>query len=179
MPKDITLEIIRERIFVIRGSKIMLDSDLAAFYGVPTKALNQAVARNPGRFPDDFAFRLTRLERDELVTNCDRFKTLKHSSSMPVAFTEQGVAMLSSVLKSENAVRVNVAIMRAFVRLREVLAIHKDLARRLEKLEGKVGLHDDRFDTVMEAIRKLMKEPEKPKRQIGFTVREKAVHYRA
>jgi hypothetical protein len=156
----------------------MVDSDLAGFYGVSTKTLNQAVKRNPGRFPADFAFRLNQTEMDELVTNCDRFKTLKHSTSPPCVFTEQGVAMLSCVLKSRRAVRVNVAIMRAFVRLREILAVHKDLAIRLEELERKYGEHDEKFMVVYKAIRILMKEPNKPKRQIGFTVMEKKAAYR-
>jgi hypothetical protein len=164
---------VEKKIFLIRGQKVMIDADLNELYGTSTKALNQAVKRNPARFPGDFAFRLTVRERDELVTNCDRFKTLKHSSSMPYAFTEQGIAMLSSVLKSEKAVRVNVEIMRAFVRLREILATNKDFARRLEELERKFNAHDQQFQAVFDAIRELMKTPEKSKRRIGFTAEEK------
>jgi hypothetical protein len=109
----------------------MLDRDLADLYGVSTKALNQAVKRNGRRFPPDFMFQLSKEEKGELVTNCDRFKKLKHSSVLPRAFTEQGVAMLSSVLKSQRAIEVNIAIMRTFVRLREMLASHSELARKL------------------------------------------------
>ena len=115
---------IEEAIFLIRGQKVMLDADLAILYGVQTKALNQAVKRNARRFPLDFMFRLTRVGKNELVTNCDRLQRLRHSSGLPRAFTEQGVAMLSSVLKSERAIDVNVEIMRAFVRLRQMLTAY-------------------------------------------------------
>ena len=147
---------IERMIFIIRGHKVMLDHDLAGLYEVPTKALNQAVRRNPGRFPVDFVFPLTPDEKDELVTNCDRFASLKHAHNPPYAFTQEGVAMLSSVLRSERAVRVNVQIMRVFVRLRELLATHKDLAKKLENLERK---YDARFKVVFDAIRKLMEKP--------------------
>jgi hypothetical protein len=114
------------KIVKVRGEKVLLDRDLAELYGVTTKVLNQAVKRNARRFPSDFMFRLTREERDELVTNCDRFQPLKHSTATPHAFTEQGVAMLSSVLNSERAIEVNILIMRAFVRLRRMDAEQHD-----------------------------------------------------
>jgi hypothetical protein len=121
-------------------------------------------------------FRLTKKEKLELVTKCDRFQKLKHSSSLPCAFTEQGVAMLSSILNSDRAIEVNIEIMRAFVRLRKMLSSHVDLARKLVALEKK---YDAQFRVVFEAIRALMAEPEKPERKIGFEVKEKAGEYKA
>jgi hypothetical protein len=173
----------------------MLDADLAVLYEVPTKALNQAVKRNERRFPPDFMFRLTKKEKGELVTNCDRFERLKHSSALPRAFTEQGVSMLSSVLKSDRAIDVNVEIMRAFVRLRQLMATHTDLARKLTALEQKyrqlLATHtdlarkltaseqkyDEQFKIVFDAIRALMSPPEKPRKKIGFVVKEKQAAY--
>jgi len=139
MPKKtkaiIPVEFIVKKIIVLRGEKVLLDRDLAELYEVSTKVLNQAVKRNERRFPSDFMFRLTKQEKKELVTNCDRFRTLKHSSVLPRAFTEQGVAMLSSALNSDRAIGVNIAIMRAFVKLRVMLASHKDLTRKIAELE--------------------------------------------
>jgi len=159
-------EIIEGKIFLIRGKKVMLDRDLADLYEVSTKALNQAVKRNIERFPDMFMFKLNKDEKNELVTFCDRFKLLKHSSSLPYAFTEQGVAMLSSVLKSQRAIQVNIQIMITFTRLREIILSHKDLQREIENMEKK---YDHQFKVVFEAIKQLLTPPEvKPKKQIGF-----------
>ena len=165
MDDDVSTDVIKEGIFIIRRHKVMLDRDLAQLYGVQTKVLNQAVKRNKRRFPTDFMFLLTKEETAQLVTNCDRFRTLKHSSVLPHAFTEQGVAMLSTVLNSEPAIRVNIEIMRAFVRLREILTTHKDLARRLEEMEKK---YDVQFRAVFDAIRSLMRKEQKPQQKIGF-----------
>jgi len=170
----IPVEQIEQAILLIRGQKVMLDADLAVLYSVSTKALNQAVKRNERRFPLDFMFRLTKEEKDELVTNCDRFERLKHSSSLPRAFTEQGVAMLSSVLNSERAIDVNIEIMRAFVRLRQMLSAHKDLERKIIALEKK---YDEQFKVVFDAIRALMAPTQKPKRKIGFEVKEPRARY--
>ncbi len=160
---------IEQKIFLIRGQKVMIDRDLAELYGVSTKALNQAVKRNPRRFPGDFMFQLTTREKRELVTKCDRFDPLKHATVTPFVFTEQGVAMLSTVLNSERAILVNIAIMRAFVKLREILFAHKKLVHKLNELEHKVGRHDEAIQTIFEAIRQLMAPPpEPPKRRIGF-----------
>jgi len=148
----------------------MIDRDLAQLYGVSTKALNQAVKRNIRRFPDDFMFFLNKTELKELVTNCDRFNKLKHSSSMPNVFTEQGVAMLSSVLKSGRAIEVNIGIIRAFVRLREMLVSNKDLARKLLAMERK---YDDQFKIVFKAIKELATPSDRPQKQIGFGNRPK------
>lgn len=147
----------------------MLDADLAELFGVPTKVFNQAVKRNRNRFPEDFMFRLNRHEKAEVVTNCDHLKRLRFSPGPPNAFTEQGVAMLSSVLRSERAVQVNIAIMRAFVKLREMLASHRDLARKLAEMEKK---YDAQFKVVFDAIRELMSPKLPPRRRIGFTARE-------
>jgi hypothetical protein len=168
-------ERIERIIFLIRGQKVILDRDLADLYEVTTKALNQAVKRNERRFPGDFMFRLTKEEKKELVTNCDRLQILKHSSALPSAFTEQGVAMLSSVLNNERAIQVNIAIMRAFVRLRKILASHAELARKLDQLEKK---YDSQFKIVFDAIRQLMAAPEPPPKKIGFHLREGRALYR-
>jgi hypothetical protein len=167
---------IEKSIFLIRGQKVMLDNDLAELYQVPTKVLNQAVRRNEDRFPADFMFQLT---HEEFTVLRSQIVTLesgrgRHRKYLPHAFTEQGVAMLSSVLRSKRAIRVNIEIMRAFVRLREILATHKDLSAKLETLERK---YDAQFKVVFDAIRQLMTPPEPKKRKIGFLVRERAARY--
>lgn len=163
----IPVERIEKSIYLIRGQKVMLDSDLAALYEVTTKVLNQAVRRNRERFPQDFMFQLNRLEADEL--NRSQFVTgsQKHRNPRfrPYAFTEQGVAMLSSVLRSDRAALVNIAIMRAFVTLRQMLASNAELAQKLETLEKK---YDRQFRVVFNAIRQLMIPPEPKHKQIGF-----------
>jgi hypothetical protein len=164
-------------IFVIRGQKVILDRDLADLYAVTTKALNQAVKRNERRFPPDFMFRLTKEEKKELVTNCDRFQKLKHSSALPSAFTEQGVAMLSSVLNNERAIQVNIAIMRAFVRLRQLMVSQKELVLKLGELERHLKDHDEQIQSIFSAIRQLAVRPEPARKKIGFHVREKHSRY--
>lgn len=162
----IPAERIERSILLIRGQKVMLDSDLAELYGVATRVLVQAVQRNRERFPEDFMFQLTKEEFDNL-----RSQSVISSPGWggrrypPYAFTEQGVAMLSSVLRSKRAVLVNIEIMRAFVRLRQMLASHAELARRLDALEKK---YDAQFRVVFDAIRKLMALPEPKRRPIGF-----------
>ena len=146
----------------------MIDRDLAKLYEVGTKALNQAVKRNKNRFPSEFMFQLTIKERNELVTNCDRFKILKHSTSLPYAFNEHGIAMLSSVLNSKRAIQVNITIIKTFIRLRKILDSHKKFEQKIKNLEKK---YDSQFQVVFEAIRQLMKEEEKPKPGIGFHVK--------
>ncbi len=164
----IPVEVIERKIYFIRGHKVMLDEDLAELYGVPTKRLNEQVRRNEKRFPQDFMFQLSGEEAGSLRSH---FATLKrgrgrHRKYLPYAFTEQGVAMLSTVLNSDRAVEVNIQIMRTFVKLREMIASHKDLAGRLDELEKK---YDAKFRVVFEAIRQLMIQPEpKKKRRIGF-----------
>ena len=162
-------QLIERRIYLIRGLTVMLDEDLAELYDVPTKALNQGFKRNLDRFPEDFAFQLSREEWASLRSQTVTSRSWGGRRSPPFAFTEQGVAMLSSVLRSERAVQVNIAIMRAFVRLRQILATHKDLARKIQSLERKDAEHDAKFRAVFEAIRELMKPPPAPpKPRIGF-----------
>ena len=165
-------------IYVMRGQRVMLSTDLARLYGVAPKVLVQAVKRNPARFPDDFMFLVDWQEvpflRSQFVTLEGRGKYMKYP---PYAFTEQGVAMLSSVLRSERAIEVNVAIMRAFVKLREALTAHKELAEKLAELEDRVTSHGEGIQTLFEAIRRLMERPETPKKRIGFHVRERSARY--
>ncbi len=164
----IPIERITRAIVLVHGQKVMLDADLAALYGVETKALNRAVKRNIGRFPGDFMFQITAEEAERLRYQIGTLKTGRgqHRKYLPYAFTEQGVAMLSSVLHSERAVRVNIEIMRAFVQLRQMLSSHADLARKLAALEKK---YDAQFKAVFDAIRELMTPPDpKPRRRIGF-----------
>ena len=165
MSKLIPVEIIENRIFLVRGHKVMIDYDLAELYQVTTKSLNQAVKRNVERFPSGFVFKLAKKEKHELVTNCDRLTSLKHSSTLPYVFTEQGIAMLSSVLKSKRAIQVNILIMKTFVRLREIAFSHKELLQKEKELEKK---YDAQFNVVFAALRKLIEPPTKTKGKIGF-----------
>lgn len=195
MSKEIIpTEQIALRIRHFRGEKVLFDFDLAALYGVETRALNQAVRRNADRFPADFMFQLSSEETEtlsQLVTPSVAGHDVSNSSQIvmssgkyrgkryrPYAFTEQGVAMLSSVLNSESAVKMNIAIMRAFVQLRRALETNRELARRFSELERRIDKHDAEIDAILEAIRQLMAPPEKPRREIGFHVREEAARYR-
>ena len=160
---------IERAILLIRGQKVMLDRDLAELYGVDPRALRQQVKRNPYRFPSDFFFQLSQTETEMLVSQIVTPSRRSFGGSLPYAFTQEGVAMLSSVLHSERAVHVNIAIMRAFVRLREVLASHKDLAVKLEELEKKFESHDETITQIFDAIKALMSPPaEENERRIGF-----------
>lgn len=163
-------QVIENKILLIRGQKVLLDSDLAQLYEVETKELNKAVTRNERRFPDDFMFRLTKEEFDDLRFHFGTSSSWGGRRYPPRAFTEQGVAMLSSVLRSDRAIDVNVEIMRAFVRLRELLSTHKDLDRKLTELEKK---YDHQFKVVFDAIRQLMTPPDPKKLRIGFQVPKK------
>jgi len=158
---------IEKVILLVRRQKVMLDADLAGLYGVETKVLVQAVKRNIERFPEDFMFQLNKEEADFLRSQIVTLEKGRgqYSKYLPYAFTEQGVAMLSSVLRSQRAVQVNIEIMRAFIRLRQMLASHAELARKLDALEKK---YDAQFKDVFEAIRQLMAPPEKKRRAIGF-----------
>ena len=179
MSKELVLiRQVAQVIRVIRGEKVLLDFDLAPLYGVTTGNLNKAVRRNRDRFPSDFMFQLTSAEAESLIFQFGISKGRGGRRHRPYAFTEQGVAMLSSVLSSERAVNVNIAIMRAFVKLHEALETNRELARKFDELEKRVGKHDEKIDAILEAIRQLMAPPEKPKREIGFHVREKAPRYR-
>ncbi len=175
----IPVERIAQRILYLRGQQVMLSQDLAALYGVAVKALNQAVKRHASRFPLDFVFQLTSEEFENLKSQIVTSSWGGLRRALPYAFTEQGLAMLSSVLNSERAVKVNIAIMRAFVKLREMLETNRELARKFSELEQRVGKHDEEIAAILEAIRQLMALPKQPRREIGFHVREKAPRYRA
>jgi hypothetical protein len=161
------MERIRKSILLIRGQKVILDRDLADLYGVETRVVKQAVRRNIKRFPKDFMFELSKEEfddwRSQFVTSNGDKMGLRYR---PMAFTEQGVAMLSSVLNSERAIQVNIAIMRVFVRLREMLATHKQLARKLAELEQHLESHDQQIQSIFEAIRQLMTPPDTRRKRI-------------
>jgi len=170
----IPADIIENKIFLIRGKKVMLDKDLAILYGVETKVLNQAVKRNIDRFPEDFMFQLTKIEienfsRSQIVT-LKRGQNIKYN---PYVFTEQGVAMLSSVLKSKRAIQVNIQIMRTFTKIREMIISNKELRFKIEALERK---YDNKFQVVFDAIKKILvsqiKEKPKRKHKIGFRVKK-------
>jgi len=175
MSNIIPVEVITEKIFEIRGQKVMIDADLARLYGVLTKRLNEAVKRNAKRFPEDLMFQLSAHERDELVANCDRFTNMKHSSALPYAFTEAGVAMLSSVLNSETAIQINLQIVRAFIRLRRMLIDHDALRLAIEGLERRVGKNERDIQIAIKAIQSILipLDPPKHKIKIGFTPPEK------
>ena len=163
----VPVERIEKAILLVRKQKVLLDADLAALYGVETRVLVQAVKRNLERFPEDFMFQLSREETDFLRSQIVTLKMGRgqHRKYLPYVFTEQGVAMLSSVLRSSRAIQVNIEIMRAFIRLRQMLASHAELARKFDALEKK---YDDQFKEVFEAIRQLMAPPEPKQRAIGF-----------
>jgi hypothetical protein len=167
----VPVERIEHAILLIRGQKVMLDSDLAALYAVEVRALIQAVKRNIERFPEDFMLQLTREESRALRSQSVTLKPGRgqHRKYLPYAFTQEGVAMLSSVLRSPRAILVNIEVMRAFVRLRQLMATHQDLARKLAELEAKYDEHDERLTVVFEAIREILDPPrERTKGRIGF-----------
>src|SRR6266700_7169776 len=173
----IRVQRIAQAIFVLRRQKVILGQDLAALYGVTVGVLTQAMKRNTRRFPEDFVFQVTAEELRDLKSQIviSSWGGRRH---LPYAFTEQGVAMLSSVLNSERAVKVNIAIMRAFVKLRQTLETNRELARKFSELEKRVGKQDEEIAAILEAIRQLMTAPEKARREIGFHIREKAPRYR-
>ena len=174
---SIPVERIEKSIFLIRGHKVLLDSDLAGLYDVETKYLIQAVKRNIERFPPDFMFQLT---HDEFYSLRSQIVTSKGKGGrryLPYAFTEQGVSMLSSVLRSKRAIQVNIAIMRVFVRLRELMLSHRELAHRLAELEHHVKYHDKQIQSIFDAIHRLVSIPIKPKKKIGFEVKEPKAGY--
>ena len=156
---NISTQNIQNKIFSIRDRQVMLDRDLAELYGVETKVFNQAVKRNAKRFPSHFRFQLNEKEKNELVTNCDRFKTLKHSTSLPYAFTEQGVSMLSAILKSDIAIDVSIKIIDTFVSMRKFITSNSLMFERFERIEKKLSLHDDNFNQIFNAIEDKSKQP--------------------
>ncbi len=169
---------IENRIFTIRNQKVMIDKDLAELYNVPTSRLNEAVKRNIKRFPDDFMFKLTKDELNELIANCDRFQNLKHSPTTPNVFTEQGVAMLSSVLNSERAVAINIEIIRTFVKLRQYALMNTEKSKEIEELrkmlmlhiehtDKKFAEHDEMIAQIITVLNNLLEKPRETK-QVGF-----------
>jgi len=174
MTELIPIERISEKILIIRGTKVMLDRDLAALYGVEVRTLKQAVRRNKDRFPPDFMIELTNEESHLLRSQSVILEPGKYSKYPPFAFTEQGVAMLSSVLRSKRAIQVNIQIMRAFTQLRDMLTAHEELRQKIEEMEKK---YDENFAIVFEAIKELLKQEERPKKKIGYTARETQFKY--
>jgi hypothetical protein len=165
---SVSEELLVQSIYMVRGKKVMLDFDLASLYLVETRTLKQQVKRNKDRFPPDFMFQLTNIEWHELITNCDKFPDkIRHYPSQPFAFTEHGVAMISSVLRSKRAILVNIAIMRAFINLRQLIDVNKDLIRRIDSLEER---YDHKFDLVFEAIKELIRQENEPREMIGYKI---------
>ncbi len=164
----IPIERIEESILLIRGQKVILDADLAKLYGVSTKRLNEQVKRNAKRFPDDFAFKLTKSEKEKVVANCDHLTRIKFSPALPFAFTEHGAIMAASVLNSNQAIDISVFIVRAFIRLRQILATQKDFDHKILELESRLSEHDQAIISLLDAINQLMKPPKKKQGQIGF-----------
>ena len=182
MPKKINrksiipAEAIASKIYHIRGQKVMLDRDLAEIYDVATKRLNEQVRRNAKRFPDDFMFQLTSKEKDEVVAICDHLSCLKYSKALPLAFTEHGAIMAASILNTQRAIDAGILVVRAFIKMRQMIATHIELASKLKKLERELKNHDENFKIVFEAIKQLLGEDEKPKVKIGY-IKEKRAAY--
>lgn len=160
---------IENRILLIRDEKVIIDADLAGFYGVPTKRLNEQVKRNTNRFPDDFMFQLTKSEKSEVVANCDHLENLKYSRSLPYAFTEHGAIMAASVLNTPRAIEVSVFIVRAFIKLRQFIAGRKELQRKISQIDKRLIDHDEQIVELVNLIKQLLNpEPPPKKRRIGF-----------
>lgn len=172
----VPIERIQNTILLVRGEKVIIDSDLAKIYGVTTKRLNEQVRRNLDRFPEDFMFRLSKAEKEEVVTNCDHLQKLRFSPYLPYVFTGHGSVMVANILNSPVAVKASIIVVRAFVQLREVLSTHKELAAKLQLLENRFDKHDSEIRALFEAIHQLMEQP-KPKqvrrRKIGFRIGRK------
>ena len=173
----IPIERIENVIIQIRDHKVIIDTDLAKIYGVTTRKLNQAIKRNIDRFPPDFLFQLTQKEKEEVITICDHLENLKYSPYLPFVFTEHGAIMAASVLNSERAIHVSVYVVRAFVKLRGMVSTHKELALKLLEMEQRLESHDEQIQAVFEAIQQLMTLPAKPRKKIGFIVKEKQAAY--
>jgi hypothetical protein len=173
----IPLERIKNIILPLRGTRVIIDSDLAKIYGVTTKKLNQAVKRNIHRFPHDFLFQISQKEKEEVVTICDHLSNLKFSPYLPLAFTEHGAIMAASVLNSQRAIEVSVYVVRAFVKLRELAFHHREVSIRLAELEKHLGIHDSQIEAILKALRQLMLPRPIPKKKIGFQLKEKRIPY--
>ena len=169
----IPAERVESRILEIRSLKVMLDADIAELFGVETRALNQAVKRNIDRFPEDFMFKLTGKEKAEVITNCDHLSKLKYSKALPHAFTEHGAIMAANVLNSPRAVAASVLIVRAFIKMRETLVSHKELAGKLKELERRLDIRDEDIAFLFEAIKRLSAPPKTKRDKIGFRKRSR------
>ena len=154
-------ETVQQKILLIRGQRVMIDADLASIYGVTTKRLNEQVKRNRDRFPEDFMLLLNNKEKSEVVANCDHLEKLKYSPTLPHVFTEHGAIMLATVLNSPVAINASIYVVRAFVKLREILSTHKKLAAKLQNIERKIEKHGDEIHTIFEVNSQLMEPPEK------------------
>ena len=164
---------IEQRILMIRGEKVIIDADLAEFYGVPTKRLNEQVKRNKERFPEDFMFQLNGDEKSEVVAKCDHLNKLKFSKTLPFAFTEHGAIMAASVLNTPQAAEVSIFIVRAFVKLRQAIADYKDLTRKISQIERHLSGHDEQINAIIKTIKQLIQPAPVPKkRRIGFDTDE-------
>ena len=159
---------IEQTILLIRNQKVILDVDLARLYGVTTGRLNEQVKRNRDRFPADFMFRLTKKEKEEVIANCDNLQSLKFYRGLPYVFTEHGAMMAANVLKSRRAIGISVYVVRAFVKLREMVGTHRVLAQKLSELERRISSHDEQIQSLFEAIRRLMPPLRPHRRRIGF-----------
>ncbi len=174
-----SVSVMENRILLVRGVRVMLAKDLADLYGVSTKRLNEQVKRNLDRFPSDFMFQLTEDEKFEVVANCDHLKVLKYSPYLPFAFTEHGAVMLATVLNTPKAVASSIFVVKAFVKLREILNTHKELSEKLKDLESKFETHDTKILAIFNALNDLLTPPNPTKKRIGFEVREKRVKYKS
>ena len=166
------IKIVSERILLVRGERVILDADLADFYGVSTKRLNEQVQRNRGRFPEDFLFPLKPEEKAEVVANCDHLRKLKYSRTLPLAFTEHGVLMAASILNSPHAIEASILIVRTFVELRKLLTENRDLDQRILKIESSVLDHNSQIRAISEVLKQLANPAAEPKRRIGFALLE-------
>lgn len=173
----VPVEAIASAILVLRGQRVILDADLAGLYGVTTRRPNEQIRRNPGRFPGDFVFQLDDEEKSEVVAKCDHLPKLRFSPVLPYAFTEHGALMAASVLNTPRAAEVSVYVVRAFIKLREILYSHADLAHKLDELERRVDGHDEEIGALIEAIRQLLAPPDAPSRKLGFRLRERRGRY--
>jgi hypothetical protein len=173
------IERVQSRILLIRGQRVMLDTDLAELFGVPTKRLNEQVKRNHDRFPEHFLFQLTGEEKAEVVANCDHLQKLKFSPMLPYAFTEYGAIMAATVLNTPRAIQVSIYVVEAFVGLRQLLLSNRALAGKLGELEKRIANHDKHIQAIFEAIRQLLDPPPPSRREIGFHVKESTARYRA
>jgi len=171
----VPIDRIENKILLIRNERVIVDADLASFFGVPTKRLNEQVRRNQGRFPKDFVFQLTTDEFQELVANCDHLSKLKYSRVLPYVFTEHGSIMAANVLSSDRAVDMGVYVVRAFVNLRRNVETHKEISTKLEELEIRLMNHDEQLKTIVRAVKTLINKGkgDSPRRRIGFDARKK------